>query len=132
MLLSVFAKCDEPHETQMISKKLQQTISENSSVARALIHVATLLREWIAVLSWRTEQETDERHTRIYALSRLRSVCCHFGTAAVLLLLLMMIRLFYFYCYAVPGTFLLISTTAAAAVTVQTVLRFLLCWLLGS
>ena len=37
-------------------------------------------------------------------------------------------RIFFFYCrYAVPGTFLLISTTS-----VQTVVRFLLCWMLAS
>ena len=81
----------------------------------------------------------NERATRVvYVCSiyycRLLSLCCRCDTAAVLLPLLLrvlLIGLFYFYCcYGVPGTFLLISTTAAVAV--QTLVRFLLCWMLGS
>ena len=89
----------------------QQTTSENYSVARALVHVATFLREWIAVLSSRTERESDKRRILAYALSRLLSLCCRFGTAdaLLLLLLLMLLRLewSYFFCAAVrvPGSF---------------------------
>ena len=107
-------KCDQPHQNKMISEMnilLQQTASENSSVARALVHVATLPREWIAVLSSRTERESDKRRILAYALSGLFSLCCRFGTAdaLLLLLLLMLLRLewSYFFCAAVrvPGSF---------------------------
>ena len=50
---------------------------------------------------WRTQLSygTRERHASYrYALSRVLSLCCRCGTAAVLLLL----GLFCFYCYAVP------------------------------
>ena len=105
--------------------------SESSSLARALIHVATLPREWIAVLlSVRNEKATT---SVVYVCSvhcRLLSLCCRCGMAAVLLLLLLL-GLFYFCCcYAVPDTFVLISFTAAVT-TVLTVVRFLLpvgCW----
>ena len=86
--LCVRRNCGEPHQTPMTSKKmfakcfvLQQTISENSFVACALVHVATLPREWIAVLSSRTKRESDKRCIRMFDLGR-----CRFAAAALLLL----------------------------------------------
>ena len=116
---------------------LQQTASENSSVARALVHVVTLPREWIAVLSSRTERESDKRRILAYALSRLLSLCCRFGTAdaLLLLLLLMLLRLEWSYSSALLYEYLVVflsTTPTTAAVTVQTVVRFFLRWMLGS
>ena len=133
-------KCDQPHQNKMISEMnilLQQTASENSSVARALVHVATLPREWIAVLSSRTERESDKRRILAYALSRLLSLCCRFGTAdaLLLLLLLMLLRLEWSYSSALLYEYLVVflsTTPTTAAVTVQTVVRFFLRWMLGS
>ena len=133
-------KCDQPHQNKMISEMnilLQQTASENSSVARALVHVATFLREWIAVLSSRTERESDKRRILAYALSRLLSLCCRFGTAdaLLLLLLLMLLRLEWSYSSALLYEYLVVflsTTPTTAAVTVQTVVRFFLRWMLGS
>ena len=77
---------DDPRQTQqMFSTKwfvLQQTTPEMSSVTRALIHVAPLPREWIAVLSSRTPRESDkQRRRRTHYLG-----CCRCAAAAVLLL----------------------------------------------
>ena len=80
-------------------------------MARALIHVPENALPYS--LSSLTEQESDKHRIHAYDLSRLLSLCCRFGTAAVLmlvlllLLLLLLLGLFYFYCFAVRvyGTF---------------------------
>ena len=46
-------------------------------MARAPIHVATLPREWIAVLSSRTERDSDKRRIRTLYLG-----CCRCAAAA--------------------------------------------------
>ena len=59
-------------------------------MARALIHVDTLPRRWITVLSSRTERETGKRRIHAHARSRLLSLCCRFCILLLLLLLLLL------------------------------------------
>ena len=115
MLLSVF----EENAMNRIKNKwtankcvvLQQTTSENSSVARVLIHVDTLPRKLIDVLSSRTERESDTRRIGMLYLG-----CCRCAAAAVLLLCCCYSDCFASTAMLYPGTFLLIPVTAAGTV----------------
>ena len=86
--------------------------------------------------SARVRNESDKHRIHAYALSRLLSLCCRFGTAAVLLLplllllLLLLLGLFcsYYFAARVPGTFFFNYYCCCNS----TVVRFLLFWMLGS
>ena len=82
-------KCDDPHQTQIISKKEKMYCSKQLQkilLPRALTHVATLPREWIAVLlSSRTYGTRERQESYTYAQSTTVG-CCRCVAAAALLL----------------------------------------------